>query len=88
MLLFENANNLSGGERQRILLARALLKKSDIYIFDESFNALDIKNERVILEKVLNYLKEKTVIVISHRFNNQDLYQKIILVKKGEIYEY
>ncbi len=88
MMLLENASNLSGGERQRIILARALLKKSDIYIFDESFNALDIKNERKILERILKYLKEKTVIVISHRFNNQDLYQKIILVKEGEIYEY
>lgn len=88
MLIENNASNLSGGERQRILLARSLVKDSDIYIFDESFNAIDTKNERIILENIFLYLKNKTVIVISHRFNNQDLYQRIILVQGGIIYEY
>ena len=88
MLLENNASNLSGGEKQRVVLARSLVKKSDIYIFDESFSALDIQSERVIIKKVFNYLKGKTVIVISHRFNNRDLYQKFILLKKGKIYEY
>ncbi len=74
MIIENNALNLSGGERQRVILARALLKASDIYIFDESFSALDIKSERVILEKIFAYLNNKTVIVISHRFNNRDLY--------------
>lgn len=88
MLIDNNGSNLSGGERQRILLARALVKNSDIYIFDESFSALDIKNERKVLKNVLEHLKNKTVIVISHRFNNRDLYQKFILIEKGIVYEY
>ena len=88
MLLENNGGNLSGGERQRIILARALLKKSDIYIFDESLSALDIKAERRILENIFEVLKNRTVIVISHRFNNKDLYQRFILVQKGLIYEY
>ena len=88
MLIENNASNISGGEKQRILLARSLVKDSDIYIFDESFSAIDIDNERKILIKIFNYLKNKTIIVISHRFNNRDLYQKFILVKKGQVYEY
>lgn len=87
MLLENNGGNLSGGERQRVILARTLLKKSDIYIFDESLSALDIKAEREILERVFEYLKDKTIIVISHRFNNRDLYQKFVLVEGGIVYE-
>ena len=88
MLIENNGSNLSGGERQRILLARALVKQSDIYIFDESLSAIDIKNERYILKDLFNYLKNKTVIVISHRFNNRDLYQQFVLLDKGVIYDY
>ena len=88
MIIMENGSNLSGGERQKIILARALVKKSDVYIFDESLSAIDIKNERIILKNILNYLKNKTVIVISHRFNNRDLYQKFVLIEKGIVYEY
>jgi len=87
MLLENSGSNLSGGEKQRILLARALVKRSDIYIFDEAFSALDMKNERKVLKNIFDYLKEKTVIVISHRFNNRDLYQKFILIEKGIVYE-
>ena len=88
MLIENDGSNLSGGERQRILLARALVKQSDIYIFDESLSAIDIKNERYILKDLFNYLKNKTVIVISHRFNNRDLYQQFVLLAKGVIYDY
>ena len=88
MILENDGGNLSGGERQRVILSRALLKKSDIYILDESLSALDIKAEREILEKVFSYLHDKTVIVISHRFNNRDLYQNFIKVEKGIVYEY
>ena len=88
MMLDNGGYNLSGGEKQRIILARSIIKDSDIYIFDESLNALDIKAERVLLEKVFEYFKNKTIIVISHRFNNRDLYQKFIMIKKGIVYEY
>lgn len=88
MLLDNNGSFLSGGEKQRILLARCLAKNSDIYIFDEATSAIDIKNERKLLKNIFDYLKNKTVIVISHRFNNRDLYQRFVLIEKGVIYEY
>ena len=84
-MIEENGFNLSGGEKQRIVLARTLLKKADIYIFDEALNAIDVQRERMILHNVFKYLNGKTIIVISHRFNNEDLFdQKINL---GELNE-
>ena len=73
-LIEENGFNLSSGERQRIILARTILKKADIYIFDEALNAIDIGRERIILKNIFQMLKNKTIIVISHRFNNEDLF--------------
>ena len=85
MVLEENGFNISGGERQRIILSRALLSNADIFIFDESLSQIDIKRERVILKNIFKKLKDKTVIVISHRFNNKDLFDGLInLSKRGK----
>lgn len=83
----ENGFNFSGGERQRIVLARTLLKDSDIFIFDEAFNQIDIDKEKQILLNVFEYLKAKTVIIISHRFANSDLFDYQFQLKEGKIYE-
>jgi len=87
MLLEENGFNLSGGERQRIILARAILKDADIYIFDESFNEIDIERERQILKSLFEMFPEKTFIVVSHRFHNNDLFSKLYEMKDGKCYE-
>lgn len=83
----ENGFNFSGGERQKILLARALLKSSDIYIFDEAFHQIDVEQEKEILKNIFSYLKNKTVIVISHRLQNLDFYDVKYRLEKGKIYE-
>ena len=88
MILDNNGSNLSAGERKRIIIARSLIKESDIYIFDEITNSLDNESERVILYNIFRYFKHKTFIIISHRLSNKDLYQKLVLVKKGYVYEY
>ena len=85
-LIEENGFNLSGGERQRIILARTLLQQADIYIFDEALNAIDIKKERLILQNIFNLYPNKTIIIVSHRFNNSDLFNKKIIIKEG-LYE-
>lgn len=82
MLLEESGSNLSGGERQRIILARALLKKSSIYILDEALNQLDIAKEREIITNLFNEFKDRTIIYISHRFNNKDLFNNRINMMK------
>ena len=86
MLIEEDAANISGGERQRIILARALIRNSSIYILDESLNQVDILKERVILENIFKAYKGKTFIVISHRFHNEDLFDKQIRLLGGEEY--
>lgn len=87
MMVEENGFNFSNGEKQRIILCRYLLRKSSIYIFDEAFGQIDINNEREILRDMFLYLKDKTVIVISHRIDNKDLFDRWITLKEGSIYE-
>ncbi len=85
LLIEENGFNLSGGERQRIMLARALAKQSEIYIFDESLSQIDIKKEREILKEMFKKYKNKTFIVISHRQENADLYNRQLELKDGKL---
>lgn len=85
-LLEEGGFNISGGEKQRIILARALLKNASIYIFDESFSEMDVDSECKILSKVFGYLADKTILVISHRDNNNILFDKCFTIKNGKIY--
>lgn len=87
MMVEENGFNFSNGERQRIILCRYLLRNSNIYIFDEAFGQIDFDNERDILKKMFSYLKNKTVIVISHRLNNKDLFDRWLRITEGKIYE-
>ena len=86
-LIEENGFNISNGERQRIILARSILRKSSIYIFDEAFAGIDINKEKKILNNIFEYLKDKTIIIISHRFNNKKEFDRVLKLEKGKIYE-
>jgi ATP-binding cassette subfamily B protein len=83
--LEENGQNISGGQRQRIVLARALLKKSNIVLIDEGLNAIDIDLERKILKNIFHEYKNKTIIIVSHRLENMDLYNQVIKLNNGTI---
>lgn len=85
MLLEENGFNISGGEKQRIILARSLLRKFNIILIDEGFSELDTNLERKILKNLFNTYKDKIFIVISHRLDNLDLYDKLIEIKDGRV---
>lgn len=89
MILEENGSNISGGERERILLARAFVRDSDVYILDESFSEIDSLGEREILGKIFSKYKDKTIIVISHRMDNNDLYDRRICMEElwGNVYK-
>ena len=78
-LLEENGHNLSGGERQKILLARTLVKESDYIILDETMNEIDIESERKIIKNIKTEYN-KTLILISHRLDNSDLFNKCIKI--------
>ena len=64
--------------KKRILIARSLLQKANIYIYDETFSELDINLERKIMKYLFKINNNKTIIVISHRFSNEDLFDKKI----------
>lgn len=84
-ILEENGLNLSKGERKRLLIARSLLKGSDLVIFDESFNEIDVETERKILNNIFKNYPEKKVIMISHRLNNKDLFDKCYELKNKKL---
>lgn len=81
--LEENGVNLSGGQRQRIILARMLIQNKKIMLIDEGLNAVDINLERKILENIFTKYKENTILVVSHRLKNLDLFDEVIKLKNG-----
>lgn len=84
-LIEENGFNISGGEKQRIILARTLLNDFEILLIDEGLSQVDTNLERNILKDLIEYLKEKTIIFVSHRNENKDLFNKVIQLKNGVI---
>ncbi|MGI6325320.1 MAG: peptidase domain-containing ABC transporter [Bacilli bacterium] len=85
MLIEENGFNISGGERQRLILARTILKDASIYLLDESLSEIDIDLERKILINIFEMMKNKTIILVSHRLNNKDLFDNVIYLNNGTI---
>ncbi len=79
-LISDDTNFLSGGEKQRIILARALLKRSEILILDEALSEVDFKTESEIIKNILNNYQEKTIIYISHK-NHTNLFDRTIFLK-------
>jgi ATP-binding cassette subfamily B protein len=85
MLIEENGFNLSGGEKQRIVLARTLLLPFKILIIDEGLEQVDVNQERRILKNLFREYQSKTIIFITHRRNNVDLFDSLITIKNGKI---
>lgn len=83
----EGGTNFSGGERQRIAIARSLLKKADIYIFDEATSNLDSKSEHVIHEMMFKSTEGKTTIMIAHRLSTIINADYIFFLKQGRVVE-
>ena len=84
-LIEENGFNLSGGEKQRIILSRAISNPFDILIIDEGLSQVDTNMERIIMKNILKEYQDKTIIFISHRLDNMDLFDKVIKIEKGKI---
>lgn len=82
-LVVEGGKNFSGGQRQRLTIARALIKKPEILIFDDSFSALDFATEAKLKKNLEKY--EATKIIISQRVSTLKCADKIIVLEKGKI---
>lgn len=87
MELSERASNLSGGQRQRLALARALLKDSPVYIFDEATSNIDAESEESIMEVIRSLRGGHTVILISHRLANVTDSDEIFFLRNGRLAE-
>ena len=83
-LIQKGAGNLSGGQKQRLNIARALLKKPCVYIFDDSFSALDFKTDAQIRKNIKENIKDATIIIVAQRVNTIQNADKIIVLNDGE----
>lgn len=84
-IIGENGSKLSGGQRQRISIARAILKNSPIILLDEISASLDVENEMKIQQSLNTLIKDKTVIIVSHRLKSVENADKIIVMDNGKI---
>ncbi len=78
---------MSTGQKQRLLIARAVYKNPEIIFFDEATSALDANNEKVIMENLNQFFKDKTAVVIAHRLSTVRNADQIVVLDKGKIIE-
>ncbi len=83
--ILQHGKNISGGQKQRLTIARALLKDSNIYIFDDIFSNLDFKTEYLIKNRILERLKGKTIFLVSGRVGTLKDTNKILIFDGGKI---
>lgn len=83
--LAEGGSNLSGGQKQRLSIARAVIKNPDIYIFDDSFSALDYRTDAILRRRLKEVTQNATVLIVAQRFGTIMDADQIIVLDKGEI---
>ncbi len=81
----QGGTNFSGGQRQRLAIARALVRKPEIYVFDDSFSALDVKTDANLRAKLKDETKEATVIIVAQRVSSILDADQIIVLEDGKI---
>lgn len=86
-LIGNDGMGLSQGQKQRILIARAVYKNPDFVLFDEATNSLDANNEKVILNNLKSFFKNRTSIIVAHRLSTVQDADQIVVLEKGEIVE-
>ncbi|GIN97580.1 ABC transporter ATP-binding protein [Siminovitchia terrae] len=85
-LMIEQAGaNLSGGQKQRLSIARALIRKPEIYLFDDSFSALDYKTDAKLRSELTKITKDATIILVAQRVSTVTDADQIIVLEEGEI---
>ena len=88
LVIEQGASNLSGGQRQRIAIARALLRESAVYIFDEATSSVDVESETLILQTIRALAdRGKTVIMVTHRMANAADADHVVVFERGRVTE-
>lgn len=83
--LTENASNLSGGQRQRLAIARALLTRPRILIFDEATSSLDAESESIVQSNITAIAKGRTLLIVSHRLAMLSMASRLLVMDKGNL---
>jgi ATP-binding cassette subfamily B protein len=81
----QGGTNVSGGQKQRLSIARALVKNAKIYIFDDSFSALDLKTDRKLREALNRETSDSTILLVAQRISTIMDAEQIIVLDNGEI---
>ena len=86
-ILGERGITLSGGQKQRVSIARAIIKNPKILLLDDCLSAVDTETEEAILNNLLEFCKDKTTIIVSHRVSSAKNADNIIILSEGKIIE-
>lgn len=81
----ERGDGLSGGQRQAVTIARALLKSPNILVLDEPTSSMDIRSEELLKRNLTDYLKDRTLILVTHRASLLSLVERIIILDEGTV---
>ena len=81
----QGGSNVSGGQKQRLSIARAIAKNPEIYIFDDSFSALDFKTDAALRKELFKYAKDATILIVAQRISTIMNADNIIVLNEGEI---
>lgn len=81
----QGGTNFSGGQRQRLAIARAVMKKPEVYIFDDSFSALDMKTDKILRQNLKENMGEATMIVVAQRVSTIMDATRILVLEDGEV---
>ena len=82
--LSQNGTNISGGQKQRLAIARAIARNPEIYIFDDSFSALDYKTDAVLRKELKKHTKDATNLIVAQRIGTIMNADKILVLDNGE----
>ena len=85
MPIAQGGTNVSGGQRQRLCIARMLIANPDIFLFDDSFSALDAVTEATLQKAMTSYTADKTVLVVAQRVASISDADQILVMEAGEI---
>ena len=80
----QGGTNISGGQKQRLSIARAINRNPEIYIFDDSFSALDYKTDAVLRSELKKHTKDATILIVAQRIGTIMNADKILVLDKGK----
>ena len=84
-MIEQGGSNVSGGQKQRLSIARALVRKPDIYVFDDSFSALDFKTDATLRKALKQETQDATVLIVAQRVSTVMDADQIIVLEEGRI---